>query len=455
MTTPLHLAPFSPEPHAHRRNQLMAKMIGLGGGIAIVPTASEAVRNRDAYYDFRPDSYFYYLTGLVEPEAVLVLIATPESQKSILFCREKNLEREIWDGHRYGPELAQKVFGVDQALPFSELKQQLSQLLANQRLLFAPMLENPTWDATLREVLASARAAVRTGVSAPHALHDVYALLDEQRLVKDAHELNWLRAAGRISAKGHLRAMQACRAGMHETDLEAEILYSFARDGAQHAAYSSIVAGGANACILHYRAGSALLNDGDLCLIDAGAEYGLYAGDITRTFPINGKFTAAQRAVYEVVLSAQEAAIASVRAGASFSAPHDTATRVLTQGMLDLGLLDKQVVGSVDDAIESGAYRQFYMHRTGHWIGLDVHDCGTYSSGLDAAQKPVWRQLTEGMVLTIEPGLYVRPSDKVPEQFWNIGVRIEDDAIVTAQGCELTTRDVPVAINDIEHLMKH
>lgn len=455
MNLPLHLDAFNPQPHVTRRLNLMKAMRALGGGVAIVPTAPEVVRNRDAHYDFRPDSYYYYLTGFDEPESVLVLIATESVQKTVLFCREKNLEREIWDGYRHGPEAARAVFAFDEAFPIDALKEKLPELLANQSHIFAPMLENPAWDERLRDALASARAATRSGVTAPSSIHDVYALLDEQRLVKDADELKWLRAAGQISAKGHVRAMQTCRVGMRETDLEAEILYSFTRDGAQHVAYSSIVAAGANACVLHYRAGNALLNDSDLCLIDAGAEYGYYAGDITRTFPVNGVFSPAQRAVYEVVLAAQEAARAATRVGASFNAPHEAATLILTQGMLDLGLLDANKVGSAQDAIDSGAHRQFYMHRTSHWIGLDVHDCGAYSTGQDAQQKPIWRNLSEGMMLTLEPGMYIRPAAEVPEQFWNIGIRIEDDAIVTSTGCELTTRDVPVTVAEIEYLMKH
>lgn len=455
MSTALHLSPFSPSAFIARRMHLMKNILALGGGVAIIPTAPEVVRNRDAHYDFRPDSYFYYLTGFCEPEALLVLISTEQTQRTILFCREKNMEREIWDGHRYGPEAAQKTFAFDEALPFDMFKQHLPTLLANQTQIFSPLLDNATWDATLRDALNSARSATRSGASAPRVVHDVYTLLNEQRLIKDVQEQEWMRAAGRISAKGHVRAMQTCRVGQRETDLEAEILYSFAKDGAQHVAYNSIVASGANACVLHYRAGSTLLNNGDLCLIDAGAEYGLYAGDITRTFPVNGRFSPAQRAVYDIVLAAQEAAIASTHVGAHFNAPHEAATRILTEGMLNLGLLDANQVGSIDDAIHSGAYRQFYMHRTSHWIGLDVHDCGAYSNGQDDARQPIWRTLQEGMALTIEPGLYIRPSANVPESFWNIGIRIEDDAIITKNGCELTTRDVPVSIADIERLMKH
>lgn len=452
---PLHLQPFNPAPFAARRAALMRLMRKAGGGVAIVPTAVEAVRNRDAHYDFRPDSYFHYLTGFAEPQAVLVLVATATTEHTVLFCREKNLEREIWDGFRFGPDAAKSHFGVDDAQPFDELAARLPALLANQTQIFAPLLENRAFDESLREMLNTARASTRSGVSAPSTLIDVYAILDEMRLVKDKTELAWLREAGRISAQGHIRAMQTCQVGMVEADLEAEILYSFARDGAQHAAYSTIVAGGANACVLHYRAGYSTLNDGDLCLIDAGAEYGLYAGDITRTFPVNGVFSPAQKAVYDVVLTAQAAAIEATKAGVDFNAPHEAALRVLVQGMLDLKLLNGKQVGNVDDVIASGAYREFYMHRTSHWIGLDVHDCGAYSSGQTDAGQPIWRTLKSGMVLTIEPGLYIRPSKAVPKKFWNIGIRIEDDVIVTAKSCELTTRDVPVSVESIEYLMKH
>lgn len=447
---PLHKQTFSPTPHINRRAQLMREMQALGGGVALIPTALEVTRNADSHYDFRPDSTFFYLTGFTEPEALLLLIATPNECKSILFCRTKNETREIWDGYRFGPFAAQSHFAVDEALPIDELAVHLPKLLANQPAIFAPLLENSALDIIVRDALNAARAASRSGATAPATLRDVYALTDEMRLHKDADELAWLRAAGQISAAGHVKAMQTCRVGMVETDLEAEILYSFARAGAQHAAYSSIVATGANACVLHYRAGLSPLKDGDLCLIDAGAEYGYYAGDITRTFPVNGKFSAPQRAVYEVVLAAQQAAIDATRIGATFIAPHDAAVRVLTQGLLDLGLLK----GNLEDAIANRAYQPFYMHRTGHWIGLDVHDCGAYSAG-QADGQPIWRTLQSGMMLTVEPGLYIRPAADVPEKYWNIGIRIEDDCIVTDDGCELTTRNAPVTINEIEYVMKH
>lgn len=449
-----HHQTFSAAPYQARRQALIQRMLSLGGGVALIPTSLEKTRNGDAYYDFRPDSTFFYLTGFSEPEAVLLLVANEADQKSILFCREKNTEREIWDGYRFGPEAAQNHFGVDVALPMSELTAKLPSFLANQSAVFTPLLAGNILDLTVRDAL-KAVSNVRNGSSAPSVLRDIYALTDEMRLVKDNLELEYLRDAGSISAMGHIRAMQTCRMGMVEADLEAEILYSFARSGAQYAAYSTIVAAGANACILHYRAGQSVLNDGDLCLIDAGAEYGYYAGDITRTFPVNGKFTDAQRAVYEVVLAAQQAAIEATRAGVSFMMPHNACVQVLTQGLLDLGILDKKTVGSLDDAINSRSYQAFYMHKTSHWIGLDVHDCGTYSLGQDVEQQAIWRDLRANMVLTIEPGLYIRPSSMIDERYWNIGIRIEDDAIVTPTGCELTTRKVPVAIDEIEYLMRH
>lgn len=297
----------------------------------------------------------------------------------------------------------------------------------------------------------------RAGVSSPHQALDVRAILDEMRLFKDASELDIMRRAGRISAGAHVRAMQASRAGLREYHLEAELLYEFRRHGAQSVAYNSIVATGPNACVLHYRAGNAELRDGDLCLIDAGCELDGYASDITRTFPVNGRFTGPQRELYALVVAAQEAALAETRPGVPYNVPHDAATRVLAQGMLDTGLLDADKVGTLDDVIAGGQYRQFYMHRTGHWLGMDVHDVGEYRTPGTAApaegERP-WRPLEAGMVLTVEPGIYVRPAPGVPEQYWHIGIRIEDDAIVTPEGCEIITRDVPVAPDEIELVMR-
>jgi Xaa-Pro aminopeptidase len=415
----------------------------MGAGIAIMPTAPERIRNRDSDYLYRFDSYFYYLAGFPEPEAVLVLLAGADP-KSILFCREKHPERELWEGFRYGPEGARKAFGFDEAYPFGALDEMLPKLMANQTTLFyAPGLD-PTWDARILRWLNEVRAQARTGVTAPAEIRDLRAPLDEMRLVKDAHEIATMRRAAAISAGAHVRAMRATRPGAMEYEIEAELLYEFRRHGAQFPAYWPIVAGGANACVLHYRDNSQRLADGDLLLIDAGCELDGYASDITRTFPVNGKFSGPQRDVYELVLAAQAAAIAEVKPGSSWNAPHDAAVKVLAQGFVDLGLCS----GPVETVLEKELYKQFYMHRTGHWLGLDVHDAGDYK------ERGEWKPLVPGMTLTVEPGCYIRPADGVPERFWNIGVRIEDDALVTAAGCDIVTADAPKRADDIEALMR-
>ena len=425
--------------YARRRAALLAQM---QSGIAIVPTAPERVRNRDSEYLYRYDSYFYYLCGFQEPQAVLVLVAGTEPQ-SLLFCREKNLERETWDGFRYGPEAARAAFGVDAAYPMAQLDEKLPALMANQPALhYAPGMD-ANWDARIMGWLNQVRAQGRTGVSAPQRIYDVRAALDEMRLIKDAHELALMRRAAGISAKAHERAMRATRPGRMEYEIEAELLYEFRRNGAQFPAYWPIVAGGANACVLHYSDNKARLEDGALLLIDAGCELDGYASDITRTFPVNGRFSGAQKDIYELVLAAQAAAIAATKPGAAWDAPHEAAVRVLAQGMIDFGLCQ----GSLDQVLESGDYKRFYMHRTGHWLGLDVHDAGEYK--LDGK----WRPLAAGMTLTVEPGCYIRAAAGVPEAYWNIGVRIEDDALVTETGCELITAATPKSVADIEALV--
>ena len=425
--------------YAGRRAALLAQM---QSGIAIVPTAAERVRNRDSTYPYRYDSYFYYLCGFQEPESVLVLIAGAQPQ-SLLFCREKNLEREIWDGHRYGPEAAREAFGVDAAYPIAALDEKLPALMADQPALhYAPGMD-ADWDARILRWLNQVRAQSRTGVSAPQRIHDVRAALDEMRLIKDEHELGLMRRAAAISAGAHQRAMRATRPGRMEYEIEAELLYEFRRHGAQFPAYWPIVAGGANACVLHYNENSARLEDGTLLLIDAGCELDGYASDITRTFPVNGKFSGAQKDVYELVLAAQSAAIGATRAGAPWDAPHEAALRVLAQGMIDFGLCQ----GSLEKVLETGDYKRYYMHRTGHWLGLDVHDAGEYK--LDGK----WRPLVAGMTLTVEPGCYIRPGEGVPEAYWNIGVRIEDDVLVSATGCEVITAATPKGVAEIEALV--
>ncbi len=424
-----------------RRQKLMHTM---RDGIAIIPTAPELIRNRDSHYPYRFDSYFYYLTGFKEPEAVLVLIAGVEP-KSILFCRDKDVEREIWDGFRYGADAAQAEFGFDEAYSFKQLDELMPKLLANQSKLFYSLGADAVWDARVTAWLNQIKAQVRNGTSAPDEIVDVRKMLDEMRLYKSAYEIDVMRCSAKIAAGAHKRAMQKVRAGKMEYEIEAEFLHEFYRKGSQAPAYASIVAGGASACTLHYNANNAALKDGDLLLIDAGCELDGYASDITRTFPVNGQFSAAQKEVYELVLSAQAAAIAQVNPQSHWNAPHDAALDVLVQGFIDLKLCQ----GSKDAVLESGAYRQFYMHRTGHWLGLDVHDAGEYKDKAGA-----WRKLDAGMMLTVEPGCYIRPADNVPEHFWNIGIRIEDDVLVTESGCEITTADAPKTVADIEALMR-
>jgi Xaa-Pro aminopeptidase len=440
--------------HVSRRARLAEAMRAQGGGVAILFTASEKTRNRDAHFPFRWDSYFYWLTGFPEPEAAVVVVAGAEAgdERSILFCRDKNEEREIWDGWRHGPALACERFGFDESHTFEQLDERLPGLLADQPAVWHALGSCAGLDARLRGWLDAVRAQARAGVCAPARAFNLLHVLDEMRLTKDAHELDIMRRAARISADAHMRAMRATRPGRHEFEIEAELLHAFRLAGSQYPAYSSIVASGRNACVLHYVSNDARMADGDLLLIDAGCELDGYASDITRTFPVNGRFTGPQRELYDLVLASQHAAVDATRAGARFTDPHDAAVRVLAQGMVDCKLLE----GSVDGVIESGAYRRFYMHRTGHWLGMDVHDCGDYREPGEPAGEAgrPWRILRPGMVLTIEPGIYVRAADDVPPQFHDIGIRIEDDAVVTDKGCELITSDVPKAAAEIEALMR-
>jgi Xaa-Pro aminopeptidase len=441
-------------PFIERRRQLMAQMQAQGGGIAVLPTASELVRNNDNHFPFRHDSYFYYLSGFTEPEAVLVLIAQDDQQRSILFCREKNIEREIWDGFRYGPQAAQNAFVFDEAYPIDALDQQMPTFLSDANTLFYSVAADNNLDTPLHTWLEAVHAKSRSGVLPPHRTIDVRRLLDDMRVIKDASEIALMQRAAEISGQAHARAMRFTRPGHFEYELEAELLHEFRRQGAQSPAYGAIVASGANACVLHYQSNAARIKEGDLVLIDAGCEWDSYAADITRTFPANGKFSPAQKTLYELVLTAQQAAFEQTRPGAHYMDGHHAAVRVLTQGMLDIGLLNKNLVGSVDDAIAKHAFRQFYMHGTGHWLGLDVHDAGTYrTADKQGAERP-WRSLQPGMVLTIEPGIYVRPAAGVPEQFWNIGIRIEDDVLITEQGHLNLSRDTPKTVAEIEAEMR-
>ena len=453
--------------------QRLARLAALLGpkGVAIIPTAPEQQRTRDSDFLYRPDSYFYYLTGFSEPQAWLVITG---DGKSTLFCQPKDVEREIWDGFRLGPMAAPAQLGLDAAFSVAELDAQLPALLDGRDVVWYPFATHKALETRIDGWLGSLRARVRYGALCPEQQRDLCGLLDEMRLFKDAHEQDTMRRAAQISAGAHIRAMQLSarmlRAGqpVREYHLDAELLHEFRRHGSQYPAYGSIVAGGANACVLHYRAEAGEIRSGDLVLIDAGCELDGYASDITRTFPANGRFAGPQRALYELVLASQEAAIAATRAGARFTDPHEATVKVLAQGMLDLGLLDANKVGTLQDVIEKRAYFAFYMHRTGHWLGMDVHDCGSYIepsevgtvserkdplSGETIKDRPA-RILRPGMVLTIEPGIYVRAAEGVPEQFHNIGIRIEDDAIVTDTGCELISRGVPVGVDEIEALMR-
>jgi len=424
-----------------RRSALLRSMRDHGGGgLALIPTAPEVARNRDSLYPFRQDSYFHYLSGFPEPDAVIALLAGPDGDRQLLFCREKNEEREIWDGFRYGPDAAKEIFGFDEAHPIAALAEKLPELASDRPALFTPLGLLEPWDRRVVQLLNDVRNRARTGVAAPEEIVDVRGILDSMRLVKDEHEANLMRRAASISGGAHRRAMATTRPGRFEYEVEAELLHEFLRHGALAVAYPSIVASGPNACVLHYRDNNREMTEGELLLIDAGCEYQGYASDITRTFPVNGRFTGPQKDIYELVLASQTACLDAVKPGAAFHDYHEAAERVLAQGYVDLGLCK----GTLDEVLESGSHKQFYMHRAGHWLGLDVHDAGSYRV------KGESQKLVPGMVLTVEPGTYIRPADNVPEPFWNIGVRIEDDVLVTSTGHENLTAATPKSVVDVE-----
>jgi Xaa-Pro aminopeptidase len=443
------------ECHALRRTRLLAQMQAAGGGIALIPTSLESLRNNDASYPYRHDSSFYYLTGFTEPEAALVLVAHEERLQSILFCREKIPEREIWDGFRHGPDGACSLFGFDQAFPIAALKTLLPDWLATAPSLFYAFgCARP--DAIVHRWLDTTCQAVGSATRASPRSIDIAPLINEMRLIKDQSEIALMQSAADISAAAHRRAMRASKPGMFEYEIEAELLYEFRKNGAQAPAYTSIVAAGANGCVLHYDANNARCKDGDLVLIDAGCEFGSYASDISRTYPVNGRFSAPQRDLYELVLAAHQAALDAIAPGRPYLESHEKAVRVLAAGMLEFGLLDRNMSGELDDVIASQAYRQFYMHGTGHWLGLDVHDVGQYREPVLFGEKDParpHRKLEAGMVLTVEPGIYVRPTPGVPEKYWNIGIRIEDEVLVTADGYHVLSHAAPKSIGEIEALM--
>jgi len=495
---------FPPDVFANRRARILAALQAAGGGVALIAAAPQVTRSRDSEFPYRQNSDFFYLCGFTEPDALLVLDSrghgSAQSPSALLFCREKDPLRETWEGFHYGPEAARAAFGLDAARPNAERDSALPVLLANVPVVFYPLHAQTTLSADLPRWVTAASS--RRGVKPPRAFHDLAPIVEDMRLHKDASELARMRHAARISAQAHIRAMRAARPGLPEYAIEAELLYEFRRHGAQAPAYTSIVAAGANACILHYPAGDKVLADGDLVLIDAACELDGYAADITRTFPANGRFSGPQRTLYDIVVAANEAAAAVTRPGARFHDGHQAALRILSQGMLDTKLLSRDKHGSVDDVIADRAYGRFYMHSTGHWLGLDVHDCGDYTEAGEVAElarlaqeahahdhanrvdhpskndpaadgdresappademlqpapppAPPSRILAPGMVLTIEPGIYVTPADDVPAEFWHIGIRVEDDAVVSENGCELITRDVPVNADEIEALMRN
>ena len=427
-------------PFANRRARFIEQMGS--NAIAIIATREEMYRNRDADYKFRADSSFYYLTGFAEPQAVAVLCSDSQ-QPYTLFCRERNRDMEIWNGLRAGVEGAVADYAADQAFTIEQLDEQIIQLLSGKQRLYVRLGHSEAFDLRVTGWLKKIAASQRQGGQPPVEIIQLDSVLDEMRLFKDDFEINLMRQAAQISAQAHVRAMQQVKPGMMEYQLEAELLYIFAQNGCQ-TAYNSIVGGGANGCILHYVENNQPLKDGDLVLIDAGAELDHYAADITRTFPVNGKFSPEQKGLYELVLNAQLAAIEATKSGNHYRVPHEIAVQILTTGLVELGLLQ----GDVEELIASEAYRQFYMHGTGHWLGMDVHDVGSYKANDE------WRPYEAGMVVTVEPGLYIAPDDETVDARWRgIGIRIEDDVLITTTGNEVLTKDVPKTVQDIEQLM--
>lgn len=428
--------------YARRRKSLMEQMEP--NSIAILPAAPVYIRNRDVEHVYRQDSDFQYLTGFPEPEAVMVLIPGREHGEYVLFCRERDPERELWDGLRAGQDGAVAQYGADDAFPIGDIDDILPGLIEGRERVYYAIGTNEKFDHRLMEWINVIRSKARQGAIPPNEFVALDHLLHDMRLYKSAAEAKVMREAAEISSRAHVRAMQVSRAGLYEYHLEAELDYEFRKGGAKMPAYGSIVAAGRNACILHYRENDALLRDGDLVLIDAGCEIDCYASDITRTFPVSGKFSPEQKAIYELVLAAQEAAFKEIAPGKHWNEAHEATVRVITAGLVELGLLE----GAVDELIAAEAYKPFYMHRAGHWLGMDVHDVGDYKVGGE------WRVLEPGMAMTVEPGIYIAvDNEKVAKKWRGIGVRIEDDVLVTKTGCEIITGGVPKTVAEIEALM--
>lgn len=425
-----------------RRRRQLVRMMGRGS-IAIIPAAPVRTRNRDVEYPYRSDSDFQYITGFGEPEAVAVLIPGREHGEYLLFCRERDPKMETWTGRRAGTQGAVERYDADDAFPIGDIDEILPGLMENCDRVFYTMGSNPEFDRHVLDWIKRIREGARSGSRAPDEFVSLEHLLHDMRLYKSRSEVKVMRNAAKVACRAHRRAMQACGPGRHEFEIEAELLHEFHHANMQPA-YPSIVGGGENACILHYTDNRSELRDGDLLLIDAGAEYDCYASDVTRTFPVNGRFSPPQKALYEVVLAAQVAAIKQVRPGNDWNAPHAAAIKVLTRGLARLGILK----GRPAELVRKEAYRRFYMHRTGHWLGMDVHDVGDYKVGGE------WRVLEPGMVLTVEPGIYIPGGSRgVAKKWWNIGIRIEDDVLVTNDGHEVLSVDAPKTVSEIEALM--
>lgn len=428
--------------YARRRKALMAQMEP--NSIAILPAAPMYIRNRDVEHVYRQDSDFQYLSGFPEPEAVIALIPGREYGEYVLFCRERDPERELWDGLRAGQDGAISEYGADDAFPISDIDDILPGLIEGRSRVYYAIGTNEAFDHRLMEWIKTIRSKARQGAQPPSEFVALDHLLHDLRLYKSANEVKVMKHAADISARAHIRAMQASRAGLYEYHLEAELDYEFRKGGAKMPAYGSIVAAGRNACILHYRENDAPLKDGDLVLIDAGCEIDCYASDITRTFPVSGKFSPEQKAIYELVLAANEEAFRHIAPGKHWNEAHEATVRVITAGLVELGLLQ----GEVDELIASEAYKPFYMHRAGHWLGLDVHDVGDYKVGGE------WRVLEPGMAMTVEPGIYIAADNLLVAKKWRgIGVRVEDDVVVSKTGCEILTGGVPKRVAEIEALM--
>lgn len=433
---------ISRQEYARWRKALMAQMEP--NSIAVLPAAQVYVRNRDVEHAYRQDSDFQYLTGFPEPEAVAVLIPGREHGEYVLFCREKDKERELWDGYRAGQEGAVSEYGADDAFPIADVDDILPGLIEGRERVYYAMGANQDFDRRLTNWINVIRSKARLGATPPNEFVALDHLLHDMRLYKSAAEIKVMQAAAEISAQAHIRAMQVCRPGAYEYQLEAELQHTFMRHGSRSPAYSSIVAAGRNGCILHYTENTSQIRDGDLILIDAGCELDCYASDITRTFPASGRFSAEQRSIYDIVLAAQLEAFKVIAPGRHWNESHEATVRVITAGLLDLGLLK----GDLDELIANETYKRFYMHRAGHWLGMDVHDVGDYRVGGE------WRELEPGMVMTVEPGIYIAPDDdSVPRKWRGIGVRIEDDVVVTKSGCEILSGSVPKDPDEIEALM--